>query len=217
MGANLASALKIASMDDARVWRHVTFEVAPGYFPESDAEDNGRVCVTAHLSNWELLALLPRRFPDFRFGAVYRGMKDRRLNDHLHAVRARTGLKLFDRKDGFWAVATFVKSGGLVGLLVDQHAGRSGLALPFFGRPASVSTMPGLLAKRTGAKLATISVTTTGLARWRISLGPPHHPTRSPKEAAAQINIELERLISEAPADWLWSHNRWKHPPLTPQ
>ena len=56
---------------------------------------------------------------------------------------------------------------------MDQHAGDGGLWTPFFGRLASTTPLPALLARRTQAALIGFAVHTDGFARWRAVAEPP--------------------------------------------
>src|SRR5436189_271481 len=78
------------------------------------------------------------------------------------------GANLFGRGEGFHKPIELLRSGGLIGILGDQHAGDHGLWTPFFGRLASTSSLSGLLAKRTGAAVIAAAVHTVGSVRWRM-------------------------------------------------
>ena len=85
--------------------------------------------------------------------------------------------------------------------------------VPFFGRLASTSPLPALLAKRTGAALVGVAIYTDGLARWRIVVS----PALEVKEASvdlltAKTNDLIAAQIRRAPEDWFWVHDRWKMP-----
>jgi len=210
LGANLLSMLKVPTMSDAQIWRHVTFDITPriSQLPEG----KGCVMVLCHMSNWELLARLSKLFPQHRFGAIYQKLANGYVNRHFNKSRARTGVTLFDRREGFWDSVAFLESGGLLGVLADQYAGDSGTWMPFFGRLTSTSTLAAALARRVDVDLVPISVTTTGLARWHIAVGNPLAKGNTPEILTAAINCELEKQITASPADWLWSHDRWKTP-----
>ena len=108
-----------------------------------------------------------------------------------------------------------LRSGGGVGVLSDQHAGDHGLWTPFFGKLASTSPLPALLAKRTRAALIAAGVYTTGLARWRVVFTERFDPPKADASVAtltAEINQIIEQQIRVAPEDWFWVHNRWKTP-----
>jgi lipopolysaccharide heptosyltransferase II len=120
---------------------------------------------------------------------------------------------LFDRRDGFEPVIELLRSGGGVGVLSDQHAGDHGVWTTFFGRLASTSPLPALLAKRTRAALIAAGVYTTGRARWRMVFTERFDQTgASVAVLTSKINQVIEQQIRRAPEDWFWVHNRWKTP-----
>jgi heptosyltransferase II len=87
------------------------------------------------------------------------------------------------------------------------------LWVPFFGRLASTSPLPALLAKRTGALLVGVAIYTDGLARWRIVVSPALDVKQASVELlTAKTNDLIAEQIRRAPEDWFWVHNRWKMP-----
>ena len=127
------------------------------------------VLVLSHLGIWELFAQLMPKFVGYvRNASVYQKLGNRFIDAHVRRTRGQTGLELFDRQQGFQPVIDLLRSGGGVGVLSDQHAGDHGLWTPFFGRLASTSPLPALLAKRTRAALIAAGVYTIGPARWRL-------------------------------------------------
>ncbi len=210
LGANLLAMLKTATMSDTQLWRHITFAIAPEIAGSPDHK--GCVAVLSHTSNWELLGRLAGLFPRHQFGAIYQKLANARVNRHFNESRARQGVVLFDRQEGFWNAVSFLESGGVLGVLADQYAGVSGTWMPFFGRLTSTSTLAAALARRVGVEVVPVVINTIGLARWHVVIGSPLMPGNTPDLATAAINRELERQITACPADWLWSHDRWKTP-----
>ena len=96
---------------------------------------------------------------------------------------------------------------------MDQHAGDGGLWTPFFGRLASTTPLPALLARRTQATLMGFAVHTDGFARWRAVAEPPiDGSSESIQKLTARGNEILEKQVRRTPEDWFWVHNRWKTP-----
>jgi lipopolysaccharide heptosyltransferase II len=138
---------------------------------------------------------------------------NRFIDKHVWRTRSQTGLELFDRHDGFEPVIELLRSGGGVGVLSDQHAGDHGVWTPFFGRLASTSPLPALLAKRTRAALIAAGVYTTGRARWRMVFTERFDQAgASVAVLTSKINQVIKQQIRRAPEDWFWVHNRWKTP-----
>jgi heptosyltransferase II len=213
LGANLLCGLKLASMPLEKVYARVKIDNAEAAHRELR---NGRpvVLVLSHLSNWELQAqALPAAIGYVRSGTVFQQLRNRYIDRHLRQLRSRAGVELFDRREGFQKAIELLRGGGAIGILSDQHAGDQGLWVPFFGKLASTSPLPGLLAKRTGAALLAVGVYTEGPARWRMVFTDRiDAPGDSAEALTAKANELIANQIRHAPEDWFWVHNRWKTP-----
>jgi len=213
LGANLLSGIKLNAMPSSKVAGLVAVEGAELVHHELRA---GRPVVVAlgHLGNWELFAqVLPPYFSYTRLSAVYQKLGNPYLNRFVRQQRARFGVELFDRSEGFQEAIKLLRRGGMIGILSDQHAGDHGVWTPFFGRLASTSPLPGLLCKRTGAALMSASLFTDAPGRWRMifrSAGNSSHD--SVGSLTAKTNEMISDEIRRAPEDWFWVHNRWKTP-----
>lgn len=211
--ANLACSIKMAALPPEKLASHVQTENLEAVHQELRA---GRpvILLLSHIGNWEVLAqLVPHYFDYAKIGTVYQQLRNRYIDADVSRKRAQTGAFLFDRGEGFHKPIELLRSGGLIGILGDQHAGDHGLWTPFFGRLASTSPLPGLLAKRTGAAIIAAAVHTEGPGRWRIVFT---ERVGSAADSVGEItwkgNIALEQQVRKAPEDWFWVHNRWKTP-----
>ncbi len=213
LGANLLSSVKIAAMPVAQIERRVVIENLDLVHRHLRA---GRpvVLLLSHLGNWELCAqVLPKFIGYVRNSTIYQRLGNRWIDEHVRRARARAGVEMFDRKEGFRKAMELLRGGGAIGILSDQHAGDHGLWVPFFDKLASTSPLPALLAKRTDAALIGIAFYTSGLARWRIVVGPSlETKTGSVESLTAKANEVIAEQIRSAPEDWFWVHNRWKTP-----
>ncbi len=212
LGANLFSAVKIPTMSEEEVNRRA--EIVGIEHVRSAIRDNlGFVYALAHMGNWELLAQLPAICPMGKPGTLYQPLGNPFLDAHVRRARGRFGFRLFSRNDGFHAPVQFLRDGGGLGVLLDQHAGDGGVWSPLFGRLASTTNLAGLLTLRTGAATLPLGLFTVGRAKWRIVVSPPVIvPDPDPSAMTAATNEKLEALIRQSPADWFWVHNRWKTP-----
>jgi heptosyltransferase II len=211
-GANFLSALKIPALSEVQIRACSSME--NGELIQSCTETGrGIVVAISHIGNWELFAQLSFFLPDVPTGAVYQPLRNRWIDNLVNRDRCRRGLVLFNRKKGFAAPAAMLRQGGVVGVLVDQHAGDGGIWTPFFRRLASTSPLAATLACRTGAIVLPMAIFTDGFARWKISVRHPisYQPDNS-NQLTADINRVLESQIQESPKDWFWVHDRWKVP-----
>jgi heptosyltransferase II len=213
LGGNLLCSAKLMQMPPEEILERVEVENIEAMAREFRA-GVPVVLVLSHLGTWELFAQLMPKFVGFvRNASVYQRLGNRFIDEHVRRTRSQTGLELFDRQDGFDSVIELLRSGGGVGVLSDQHAGDHGVWTPFFGRLASTSPLPALLARRTRAALIAAAVYTTAPARWRMVFTERFDQTGASLGAlTAKINDVIEQQIRHAPEDWFWVHNRWKTP-----
>ena len=212
LGANLLSSIKLPTLSRAKIEKIVKVEG----IETMDAgiiANGGFVMVISHLGNWEMFAQLTPIVFKCKVGTIYQALGNRHIDAHVRRDRARLGLSVFERKDGFTAATKFIREGGAVGVLIDQHAGDAGLWCPFFNRLASTSTLAATLALRTGAWLVPAAVYTDGIARWRCVIRGQVKPEGGDAAAiTARLNEVLEAQIRVKPEDWFWVHDRWKLP-----
>jgi heptosyltransferase-2 len=213
LGANLLCSVKLTGMPLEKMATRIEAENLDFIHRELRA---GRpvVLILSHLANWELFAhILPKYIGYVRNSTIYQRLGNRFIDDHVRRVRGRAGVEMFDRKEGFDKAIKLLRDGGAIGILSDQHAGDHGVWAPFFGRLASTSPLPALLAKRTRAALVGVAIYTDGRARWRVVISPALQDNQeSVGSLSAKTNQVIEQQIRRAPEDWFWVHNRWKTP-----
>jgi heptosyltransferase-2 len=213
LGANLLSSLKLAAMPLEKARANVRIENAEA----ADRElRSGRpvVFILSHIGNWELQAqMFPSAIGYVRNSTIYQPLKNRYIDKHVRALRGRAGVQLFDRNEGFQKAIELLRGGGAIGILSDQHAGDQGLWVPFFGKLASTTSLPALLAKRTGAAVLGTAIYTESPGRWRMSFTDRiDAPGDSVEALTAKANDLIATQTRRAPEDGFWLHNRWKTP-----
>jgi len=213
LGANLLCSVKFPRMSMEKILQRVRIEHLE-YIENCFRKKRPVVLFLSHIGSWEFCT---RLFPHFlrghRTATIYQRIRNPHIDRHVREVRGRFGLEVFERGEGFGKAIELLRDGGGVGILMDQHAGDGGLWTPFFGRLASTTPLPALLARRTHAALIGFAVHTDGFARWRAIAGPPIEGTgESIEKLTARGNDIVEKQVRRAPEDWFWVHNRWKTP-----
>ncbi len=212
LGANIFSNVKLPTLSAEEIRAVVTVEGLET-LQVGNKIGCGFVMVISHIGSWEMFAQLSPIFFGCKVGTIFQALSNPHIDAEVRRDRARLGLELFERKAGFIKAGQFMREGGAVGILMDQHAGDAGLWCPFFGRLASTTTLPATLALRTGAWLIPAAVHTAGVARWHCIIQPPVPPDGEDADAiTARLNPVLEAQIRHRPEDWFWVHNRWKTP-----
>lgn len=212
LGANLLSVPRLARMPEKEVHARVEMHGFEALRATIDRK-KGVVMAINHIGNWELYAQLIGRVNDVPVGTIFQSQSNKYLNRLIDRNRRRLGLRTFDRRRGYLGAVALIEQGGILAVLIDQHAGESGIWTPLFGKLASTSPLAAMLAETTGAPVVSVAIHTTGPARWRCTIEPPIEPHgKSVVELTADLNATLEKQITASPKDWFWLHNRWKTP-----
>ncbi|BDS08469.1 hypothetical protein NT6N_35090 [Oceaniferula spumae] len=213
-GANFLSAIRANTMKPDDLHKRMEI-VGTENLEAARTPDTGFILLLAHMGSWEILVqmhlivegLLP-------FGGLYRPLGNPLLDKLVKRRRQKTGTKLFSRADGFFTPIAHLKEGGTLGAFSDQNAGSSGMSVPFFGKRASMTNLPSLLHRRTGAPIIPVSMETVSHGRWRVVVHPAIEISDDEKTNAALTTSlcaqAFERMMSISPADVLWMHGYWK-------
>ena len=178
-----------------------------------------------HFGNWEVSTATFGLF-GFPMGIVARRLDNPYLHEWFFESRQKSGHRLYDKRGGWNGMVELLEAGGNLGLLCDQDAGRRGVFVDFFGRPASTFKSIALMALEYDALL----VVGYGIrlpddfaaARWvRYEIGCEEvidprdfEINRDAVRAITQrYTAALERAVRRAPEQYFWVHRRWKTPP----
>ena len=154
--------------------------------------------------------------------SIYAQQKNKAFDDVLRQGRSRfRPVQLFSRKEGVKPIIRAMREHRPYFMLPDMDFGAKDAAfVPFFGIPAATLTAPGRIAAATGA--AVIPVVATFLpnyAGWQVRFFPAweNFPGVDMVDAAARMNTFIEERVREAPAEYFWTHKRFKtRPPGEP-
>lgn len=195
----------------------------PESLPSPASQPPTRVVALGHFGNFELYSRFAQFSPEWTSAATFRGLPNPRLNQLLHQMRTQSGCLFFERRGGIDALKRVIRENPtLLGFLADQHAGRTGVRIQFLGHECSTTTAPAIFALRYRCPLFTAVCYRTGLAQWKVEVG-PEIPTRldgHPRPVAdimQDVNHALEQAVLRDPANWFWVHNRWKEPRGAPE
>jgi KDO2-lipid IV(A) lauroyltransferase len=176
---------------------------------QAHAEGRPVILVTGHFGNYDAsrAALIAR---GYRVGALYRPMGEADFNAHYVKAISRIGTPVFPRgRAGLADMVRFLRSGGMLGLLMDQHIGH-GEPLSFFGHSAMTALSAAELALKYDALVVpTYAVRRAGGLDFDIIIEPPI-PHGTAQDMTQALNDSLERLVRKHLDQWFWIHRRWK-------
>jgi lauroyl/myristoyl acyltransferase len=182
-------------------------------------EGRGAILATGHHGNWEVAAAAVAA-SGLRIAAVVKRIHNPLVHARLDAARRALGVETIDFHDAPRAVPRVLRSGGIVGMVADQDARRSGVFVPFFGRAASTHRGPALFALRLGAPLfACVARRCSGespryeVRGERVPVDATGDLEADVRRLTAELALRLQREVAEAPDQYFWFHRRWKTGP----
>jgi KDO2-lipid IV(A) lauroyltransferase len=172
------------------------------------------VVCSLHMGNWELGSQAPMRF-GWRLAGVYQRIHNPLIDEWVRVRRAPHYPGGLMEKSPATArtLMRHARDGGCAAVLADLRDPR-GFPAPFFGRPAPSTLFPALVARLNGAPITVLRVKRLKDARFSIrvvELEVPRTEDRDADIAAGTMSLqaELEQMIREAPAQWMWANRRW--------
>ena len=218
IGKTAIEFLRFPKLTFDNIWEEVAVE-GKEHLIGALNQGKGAIVFLPHFGNWELLALVYGALIPDRAKAIAFPLKNRHLNALVSQYRERLSLKLITRRQAVRETLRALKGGYAVGFFADQNAGREGVFVDFFGKPASAVRGPATLALKTGAPLLLSMDIRQPDDRHHVIITPAIDLEISGDlEQDVQTNTAhilkiLERYIRKYPDQWLWTHNRWKTQP----
>ncbi|MBC7435597.1 MAG: lipid A biosynthesis acyltransferase [Bdellovibrionales bacterium] len=163
-------------------------------------------------AGWTALTqTLPRKF-----ATIYMPQSNQQVDRWVLSGRLRFGdVVLFPRAHGVRKIALDISGGALLYLLPDLDYGPAySEFVDFFGVPAATTTSLSRFCRVGRARAVTVtSLMTAG--GYDIHVGVPwdNFPTADAKADTRLMNATLEELIRTDPAQYLWTHRRFKTRP----
>ena len=175
--------------------------------------------VTGHFGNWEMAGYMLGLL-GFQTYAVARPLDNPFLDQFLRRFRERTGQKLLAKRGELDKMQSILDAGSVICTLADQDAGRHGLFVDFFGRPASTHKAIALLALQHDALLVVCGAQRVAepmqyAIRVMDVIRPEEyaHTPRAVQAITQRFTSSLETLVRLDPQQYFWLHRRWKHQP----
>jgi len=217
IGQGIIEILILPKLDKRHITRCIKFEDFH-HAEEALKKGKGFIFLTGHFGTWEMSHIaLP--FKGFPYTGIAREQKPYLLNELLDKHRESGGCRIISKGPAVKEAFRALKSNRIVGMLVDQDAGKNGVLVDLFGRKASWN--PGVMdmALKTGAViLPGFAAREKGpYIRFKVfdPIKLPESGDREEiiKEGFRQYISCLEEMIKAYPDQWLWQHRRWKSTP----
>jgi KDO2-lipid IV(A) lauroyltransferase len=176
--------------------------------------DQGRgvLMVSGHFMTLELCGRLMCDYVPL--AGMYRRHRNPVFEWAVKRGRLRYAVHMFTNEEIRGAVR-HLKQGGFLWYAPDQDMrGKDTVFAPFFGVPAATITATHQLARLTGCAVVPFFHRREG-GRYILRVAPPleDFPSADPVADSARVNAQIEAMVREAPAQYLWIHRRFKRQP----
>jgi KDO2-lipid IV(A) lauroyltransferase len=171
------------------------------------------IIVTAHIGNWELLA---QRLvlEGYKIAAIVRPLRNKFVELQVKKLRESLGGKVFYAHQ-LNEIMKWLKSGGIVYLLPDQHIVEGSVQVDFLGKKAFTTPVVTLLNKRLSSKILSMFCIKIN-NHYKVFIEDHYNPLytenlrKDLEYNTLQINKIIEKYIYNYPDQWMWFHKRWK-------
>ena len=176
-----------------------------------------------HFGNWEVSV---NTFGDFGFpmGVVARDLDNPWLHGWFKDVRESKGNWMISKAGASSDLVGIMENGECASLLGDQDAGKRGVFVDFFGKPASTFKSIALLALQHDAIICvggTYRLPEDPESRWvqynmtteDVIDSRDFQTANAVPELTQRFTTAIENLVRRAPEQYFWVHRRWKTPP----
>lgn len=179
----------------------------------AQAAGHGVLLIGAHFSHLELCARLVSQ--RIRIAGMYREHADPAFEWAIKRARLRYASAMFT-KDELRQTVRWLKAGGVIWYAPDQDMrGKDVVFAPFFGVLAATITATHHLARLSGARVIPFFHRRLPEGGYAIRLEAPLDDFPGPDAVldTTRVNACIERMVREAPTQYLWMHKRFKQRP----
>lgn len=187
----------------------------PEVFQKLYEQNKGVIMVMGHHTNFEWTAMsIPLVVPQNCY-AVYHPLKNKRFNKLIVKIREQFGLKLFKMEETYPFMLGNEDPAPLYVFMADQspHRGKIKYRTQFLNQDTPVHLGVENLSKKCDLAVVFIDIFRVKRGYYEIEAHLLFEDVQATidKEVTDTHVQALEKLIQKDPANWLWSHKRWKY------
>jgi KDO2-lipid IV(A) lauroyltransferase len=170
------------------------------------------IFISGHFNNFELMAMQIEK-SGVDLAVIYRPLNNKFLNFVMERIRKKYICKNQIKKgiSGTKLLLSFFKKKTSIALMIDQRVSQ-GIKSNFFGCEAFTTTIPAQFVKKFKCRVVPIYIERIKDINFKLTIHEPlvYSENDSIETITLHLNQILEKLILKNPAQWIWSHNRWK-------
>ena len=186
----------------------------PELLDQAAKKNGGVLLLGSHLTNWEWGVLSFSMSLESSVLGIFKPLSNPYVDRYLSCCRRRFGLKLSSMKRAGRAIIEHRQQATVFVLIADQSPSdtRNAHWISFFGQETAFLQGPDKLARKTGYPVFQFDIQRVKRGYYEVSFESIELSPKGLKEGGITKRFAgaLEERIKAKPADWLWSHRRWK-------
>jgi Kdo2-lipid IVA lauroyltransferase/acyltransferase len=218
LGKNAGDVIRAFNTVDVKAYKKLRVVHGEEYAEEAYSRGKGVIFLTAHCGAFEFAAteMALRGYKPLIIGTP---LKDTRLSEIVWKQRSKLGAVAIARGKESIRLLKTLKSGGTIGILIDQDTRVKSVFVDFFGKPCATPIGATLLSLKTGAPIVPIFFHMRKDNVQEVNFYPEVEMIRTGDEKedirrnTQKLNDLIEAEIRKHPAQWVWMHERWKTRP----
>ena len=171
------------------------------------------VLVAAHQCNWEWVLLALSAELGHPVDAAYKTLTDPWADREMRALRSRFGARMVESGRVMRDLIAHRRQPRVIALVADQEpvASERRHWTTFLNRDTAFFMGPEVIAQTLGYPVFFVAIRRTGRGRYETRFEPLWAPGDTDAPGITErFARRVERQIHDAPADWPWSHKRWR-------
>jgi len=171
--------------------------------------------MAGHQFNWEFANLVYALYLKAPFVGIYMPVNNAIIDRIFFKMRSRYGTIMISAKDFRNKMHKVFNQQYILALAADQNPGNPSGAywLNFFGKPAPFVTGPGKGAVKNNTAVLYVGFKKVKRGHYSFKIVPiaENGADYTPQQLTVLYKNALEDAIRRDPANYLWSHRRWRH------
>jgi len=186
------------------------------YLEEIKKKNEKVIFISGHFANFELMAMHLNQ-NGIKLAAIYRPLNNIFLNPLMEYLRKKyiCPIQIKKGKDGLKKLLSAFKNGVSIALMIDQRVSQ-GMKVNLFSVPAFTTTIPAQFVLRYNCKIVPIYIERKNSTNFIMNIKEPlefgnlDKNKNNVEQITLKLNQIIEKMITNNPEQWIWSHNRWK-------
>ncbi|MFH0974739.1 MAG: lysophospholipid acyltransferase family protein [Spirochaetota bacterium] len=181
---------------------------------EALGKGRGIIGICPHLGNWEFVAAAVA-LKGYPVSVIMKRQSNRYINNLIEKIRLSFKIELIYKNKAGMPVLKALKRNRIVAFVADQDAGKGGIFVNFFGRPASTAQGPARFAISFKSPAMIFTGIRTDDGKFKIIISPVLKFNHKKGNEIIYENTCLwakiiEDFVKKFPEQYFWMHRRWK-------